>query len=312
MKKRGYMSYIIDKCELEKLFCCQENSIIFPKERGFQKDSGFLIDEDISIVKGFICTKENLSIQYIGDVDNLYLLYFLSGEAKFNSKSIKELLLLNKDKSLILYNNEKHSSLSFKKDNNSHILGIKISKVFLDKYLPNFKNNKIEYVNNNPKIIPLVENIYENPLTDKLDKLYIHGKILRLIHLKFLIYSSLDIEQKIMLSAQDIKALKSAKSILQREFKNPPCINKLAKRVCLNEHKLKNGFKSLFGTTPYKFSLHSRLQKAKKLLQSGEHNVNEAAKAVGFPYVQNFTTAFVKKFGTRPIDVLKQNQTYIK
>lgn len=305
------MAYTIDNFDLAQLFSNKNNHIIFPKDKGFQKDKIHKIDKDITIIKGFTCTKDNLSIRYMGDSNSLYLFYVLDGQIEFKSKDTKEPLLLNQNKSLIIYTKEKYSSLKFEKDNNSQILGIKIAQDFLDIYLPNFVNNKIEYVSNNPKILPLVKSIYKSSLENELERLYIHSKILKLIHLKFLKFSSLEIEQKIMLSNYDIKALESAKIILENELINVPSIDELSKRVRLNDFKLKNGFKSLFGITPYKFSLENRMKEAKRLLESGKFNVNEASKAVGFPYVQNFTTAFTRKFGVRPIDILKQNQTYI-
>lgn len=53
------------------------------------------------------------------------------------------------------------------------------------------------------------------------------------------------------------------------------------------------------------------MQKAKELLQSGDYNVSEVAQEMGFSYVQNFTTAFIKETGLRPKDVLKRSQFYI-
>ncbi len=49
---------------------------------------------------------------------------------------------------------------------------------------------------------------------------------------------------------------------------------------------------------------------AKRLLELSEYNINEIALKVGYRHSCNFTTAFLKRFGVRPKDVMKSRKYY--
>jgi len=68
----------------------------------------------------------------------------------------------------------------------------------------------------------------------------------------------------------------------------------------LSLKKLKEGFKQIYGTTVYGFLFDYKMELARKLLESGIHNVNEVGLKVGYSTASHFIAAFKKHYGTTP------------
>ena len=80
----------------------------------------------------------------------------------------------------------------------------------------------------------------------------------------------------------------------------PPTLVQLSKGVDICLKKLKQGFKHVYGTSVFSFLIDYKMQVSKRLLSSGEYNVNEVALKVGYSTATHFINAFKKKFGTTP------------
>lgn len=91
-----------------------------------------------------------------------------------------------------------------------------------------------------------------------------------------------------------------ARDILLSEYKAPPSVETLAKRVGTNAFKLKQLFHQFFDDTPYGVLLDFRMKHAYQLLQAGHCSIAMAAEAVGYNHASNFSTAFSKYFGFPP------------
>ena len=61
-----------------------------------------------------------------------------------------------------------------------------------------------------------------------------------------------------------------AKDILIRQIDNPPSLLSLARQVGINDFKLKQGFRQVFGTTVFGYLHSHRMERAAQLLQ-GNH-----------------------------------------
>lgn len=77
-------------------------------------------------------------------------------------------------------------------------------------------------------------------------------------------------------------------------------IGDLAKSIRTNEHKLKTGFKALFGMTIYKYHKGAKMDQAHRMLESGEKSVKEVAYQSGYSNIANFTNAFKSWYGYPP------------
>ena len=76
-------------------------------------------------------------------------------------------------------------------------------------------------------------------------------------------------------------------------------LKNLAKDAGINEHKLKNGFKELFGQPVFVHIREQRLLLAKKLLQETRLDETAIAKKAGYKTLSGFIKAFTKKYNSR-------------
>lgn len=102
------------------------------------------------------------------------------------------------------------------------------------------------------------------------------------------------------LKAQDIAAIHQAAAILVAEIDQPPSLLQLAHRVCINDNKLKKGFKQIYGMTAFSYLQQQRLEKAKSLLTQHDLKISEVASMVGFKSTSHFSKIFRLKFGIAP------------
>ncbi|MCQ8106325.1 AraC family transcriptional regulator [Methylomonas sp. SURF-2] len=100
--------------------------------------------------------------------------------------------------------------------------------------------------------------------------------------------------------AADKRLAEKARDILATEFKNPPSIMELSKRVGTNPFKLKQVFHRHLDTTPYGLLLSIRMEQAYRLLATQHYPVGLAAEAVGYQHASNFSAAFNRHFGFPP------------
>lgn len=133
-------------------------------------------------------------------------------------------------------------------------------------------------------------------------ELYLEGKMLELfaVYLNEVFYEADKVPLTVKLSKDDMRSLHLAKEMLQRDYAYPPTLAGLSRSICLNEFKLKKGFKDMFGTTVHAYVIEQRLQRAYHLLCHDRLSVSEAASQVGYGNVSHFAAAFRKKYGVRP------------
>jgi AraC-like DNA-binding protein len=98
----------------------------------------------------------------------------------------------------------------------------------------------------------------------------------------------------------ETESLHAAKQYLEQHFAEDCSILTLAMRVGMNQKKLKQGFRVLFGHTVFGYLSHVRMEKAKQLLLDEQKTIGEVSELVGYKHQQHFTTAFRKKYGTLP------------
>lgn len=103
------------------------------------------------------------------------------------------------------------------------------------------------------------------------------------------------------ISERDRRRLYQARDRLLNDLSQPPTLAELARETGLNQYKLKNGFRALFGTSVYALFQQQRMQAARALLQC--HNVTETAILMGYSNISHFSTAFRKQFGVLPRDL---------
>lgn len=103
-------------------------------------------------------------------------------------------------------------------------------------------------------------------------------------------------------SSYEKKALLEAQKILSDNYASPPTIPELAKKVALNEYKLKTGFRDMYGKSIYEYVRGLRMENASRLLENMDLSISEIAGMVGYVNTSHFASAFRNKYGLNPSD----------
>ncbi len=137
---------------------------------------------------------------------------------------------------------------------------------------------------------------------EQLKKIYLEGKILELVavYLDETVFEDSAGTLTGDVSAYDREALYTARKLLDENLVAPPTLGKLAKLICLNEYKLKTGFKKLFGMPVHTYIIDRRLELARLLLEEKKLRVTEAASLVGYNDLSYFAEKFRGKYGVNP------------
>lgn len=131
--------------------------------------------------------------------------------------------------------------------------------------------------------------------------LYWEGKVLELIALRLeqVSQSGSQIETVSGLHSEDIDLIYYASDILLQRLDNPPSLLELARLVGLNDHKLKQGFRQVFGTTVFGCLQTHRMERACQLLKQ-QQSIVMVATAVGYASPTAFSGAFRRQLGVSP------------
>ncbi|MGF1568625.1 MAG: helix-turn-helix transcriptional regulator [Nodosilinea sp.] len=102
------------------------------------------------------------------------------------------------------------------------------------------------------------------------------------------------------LKPDDVDRIHYASKLLRHQITHPPTLIELARAVGINDHKLKVGFRQVFGTTVFGYLHDHRMERSRQLLESGDLSVTAAAQAVGFVSRGHFAAAFRRRYGVNP------------
>jgi len=235
------------------------------------------------------------------------------GKAQFNFNKGAYARKLEEDEGLILYNPQKALPLDFEVFPNSRMLSLLISIKRLHQFfsgeasyidfLQDGKLDKKYYRESDvtPAMAVVLNQMLNVNLHTSVQKLYMKGKILELISLYFNRQKEVDVEQCPFLEdEQNVRKLRNAKEIILRNMGNPPTLKELSEEIGLSLKKLKKGFKEVYGDTVFGYLFDYKMEYARKLLESGQYNVNEVGLKIGYSAASHFIAAFKKKYGTTP------------
>jgi AraC-like DNA-binding protein len=102
------------------------------------------------------------------------------------------------------------------------------------------------------------------------------------------------------LTQHDIECLYAAREMIAADISRHYTIEQIAMHVGLSATKLKKGFKELFKTTLFEYLETQRMERAKELMRSTDKSLKQISSLAGFRYMNNFSTAFKRKFGVSP------------
>lgn len=142
---------------------------------------------------------------------------------------------------------------------------------------------------------------------DQKPLLYYRSRITKLIE-KFFDWLSeemLSMPAAAHISRRDIEKAMIVESLLIGDLTAPPpTIPEMAKAVMMSESKLKKLFKEVYGYPPYVYFQKHRMDKARRMILSGNYTIKDVGFSLGYANLSNFTIAFKKEHGKLPSELL--------
>jgi AraC-like DNA-binding protein len=77
-------------------------------------------------------------------------------------------------------------------------------------------------------------------------------------------------------------------------------IRAVAQRVEISPFHFIRQFEAVFGKTPHQLRIHTRLERAKRLLAQGQHSVTDVCMELGFSSLGSFSDSFTRRVGETP------------
>ncbi|MCC4230479.1 MULTISPECIES: helix-turn-helix domain-containing protein [Zunongwangia] len=277
------------------------------------------ITEETKVEDGFYIfkfqneTSDKQIVEREVDVSFIQFHFNVKGESKFLFNSGRYELPLAEEKSLILYNPQLNLPLNLVLGPKSWLISLVISikkfhALFSEEanyisFLSTENKDKKYYKDSpiSPSMAIALNQVMNFNLTPTIKNLYFKAKAYELLSLYFNRAEDANIEQCPFLSDEEnILKIRRAKDIVIARMAEPPSLQELSDEINLSLKKLKEGFKQIYGDSVYSFLFDYKMEYARKLLDSGEYNVNEVGLKVGYSTASHFIAAFKKKFGTTP------------
>lgn len=229
----------------------------------------------------------------------------------FNNGSYKIPLL--EENSLLLYNPKRDLPIDLELKPNSWLISIVISikkfhALFSEEanYISflNLENRDKQYYKDaplSPGMVIVLNQLESHNVVATIKNLYYKAKAYELLSLYFNRAADPDVEQCPFLNDEEnVLKIRKAKEIIISRMAEPPSLQELSSEIGLSLKKLKEGFKQIYGDSVFSFLFDYKMEYARKLLDSGEFNVNEVGLRVGYSTSSHFIAAFKKKFGITP------------
>jgi len=110
-----------------------------------------------------------------------------------------------------------------------------------------------------------------------------------------------------LLPPYDMDKIQEAGEYLLENLDTPFTLVELARKVGINDYKLKRGFKKFFDITVFEFLMRARMEKARQLLLETDLPIKEIAMILGYRSIANFSAAFKKYMGLPPSKLKQDN-----
>ncbi|MGB7394891.1 MAG: AraC family transcriptional regulator [Pricia sp.] len=249
------------------------------------------------------------------DIDSSFIQFHfcLKGRARFVFNKGNYALDVSEEQSLLLYNPQMDLPMNLELAPNSWMVSVvmtirKFHSLFSREadYIPflSSENRDKKYYSQegvSPAIAVVLSQIMNYNLHPSIKELYIKGKTYELISLYFNKGEDADVEQCPFLVDEDnVRRIRQAKEIVIARMAEPPTLAELSEEIGLSLKKLKEGFKQIYGDSVFSFLFDYKMEYARKMLETGRHNVNEVGLKVGYSTASHFISAFKKKYGTTP------------
>lgn len=245
--------------------------------------------------------------------DYIQFHFCVKGSSQFIFNEGHYSLNIKQESSLLLYNPERDLPINLKLEPNSWMVSVLISikkfhGLFSEEadyisFLSEENKHKKYYKDRDitPSMSIVLNQLINYNLNQSIKDLYFKGKAYELLSLYFNRSEDANIEQcPFLIDESNVIKIRKAKDIIISRMSEPPGLQELADEIGLTLKKLKTGFKQTYGDSVFSFLFDYKMEVARKLLESGDNNVNEVGLKVGYSTSSHFIAAFKKKYGTTP------------
>lgn len=302
-----------DELQLHRQKDCLHQSL--PEDLGVGRSSIFQLDQDLSYIETRYTPSKDLSVlSRIDDQEpRLVVTLGLKGQSRFAGNRGDE-LVFSEGYTAITTIRSSIGERQYQAHKPTMQLRFTLNKNWLDRYFGEskaaqlFNKNGIQLLNYHPispQAMSAAQQLLNCDAAKETNRIFMHGQAMSLLAFE-LNHLCEDKRRNLAgFNQKDADIAKSARDILFREFKKPPSVEELSKRVGTNPFKLKKLFHHFFNNTPYGLLLEIRMNNAYQLLESSRCQVSVAADLVGYSHASNFSAAFIKHFGISPKAVQK-------
>jgi AraC-like DNA-binding protein len=254
------------------------------------------------------------------DEESVEMQFTLQGKSTTTINKMPSAYTLNANTHNIFYCNDIKGKLElYTKEAN--IFEINLRPSFFEQYLPNdaifkkfkkiIQNKEIGFLNKNnypisPQMHSIIQEIIHCSWVNEYRQLFLDSKVLELLLLQMHQISTFSINTVYRKTSKAIiSKMHDVKDIIIAQLNAPLSLSDLAKEVNTNKGTLKKEFKNTFGVSVFGYLRDLKMKEAKSMLLNQELSVGEISDKVGYKNPQHFSTAFKKKFGISPSELLK-------
>ena len=304
-----------DDLHLHRQKDCLHQSL--PEELGMGRSAIFQLDQGLSYIETHYTPSKDLAVLSRVDYQEPRLMVTLSlkGQSRFVGHHGNE-LVFNEGYTSITTLQSSIGERQYQAHKATMQLRFALNKKWLDHYLGESKaaqllNTKgtqlLNYQPISPQAMCAAQQLLHRNRAKGTNRIFMHGQAMSLLAFELSHLCEQEPRRNTVgFNQKDAAIAKSARDILFQEFKNPPSVEELSRRVGTNQCKLKKIFHHFFDNTPYGLLLEIRMDNAYRLLDSTGCQVSVAADSVGYSHASNFSTAFIKHFGISPKAVGKK------
>lgn len=272
-----------------------------------------VIEKGFYVIRHLNDSSESMLMERSISQEYLQFHFCLKGSAVFSYNSNAYQFTVHESQSMLLYNPQKSLPIEARLASGTWMLSLilsikKFHSLFSsdadhihflspDNVAKKFYDNKPL----NPAMAVVLSQMLQAKVHDSIRALYFKGKIYELLSLYFNKGGDEDIEScPFLVDEVQVGKIHLAKKIVLDRMASPPSLTELATEIGLNTKKLKEGFKQLYGQTVFSYLLDHKMEEARRMLDSQQHNVNEVGLKLGYSTSSHFIAAFKKKYGTTP------------
>lgn len=149
-----------------------------------------------------------------------------------------------------------------------------------------------------PEAISVIRDVAGYPFKDAGQDYYVGRRLEELFFLLFILAAQEDLQDTAP-TDEEMRAAQAAERIILADITQHHSIPFIARKVHLNEFRLKYVFKYIFKKGIFEYLLQARMNEARNLLMHSDKPIKEIASLTGYR-LTSFITAFRKHFGYTP------------